>query len=154
MNIVLNIKDINTENIYLLESKKNIIMDGSFTKLLYSNHFLTMNSIYCITNIEIINNEIINKNFSTYTIYSTPEMIQECYDLEKNIINYYKNEFNITKDSNFLLYKQLLSYKIKLYKESNISPINVIPSIILKISGLWETDTEVGITYKFLEMYT
>ena len=41
MNIVLNIKDINTENIYLLESKKNIIMDGSFTKLLYSNHFLS-----------------------------------------------------------------------------------------------------------------
>ena len=117
MNIVLNIKDINTENIYLLESKKNIIMDGSFTKLLYSNHFLTMNSIYCITNIDIITNEIINKNFSTYTIYSTPEMIQECYDLEKNIINYYKNEFNITKDSNFLLYKQLLSYKIKLYND-------------------------------------
>jgi hypothetical protein len=154
MNIVLNIKDISTENIYLLESKKNIIMDGSFTKLLYSNPFLTMNSIYCITNIEITSNEIVNKNFSTYNIYCTPEMIQECYELEKSIINFYKNEFNIVKESTYLLYKQLMSYKIKLYKESNISPINVIPSIVLKISGLWETNNEIGITYKFLEMYT
>ncbi len=154
MNIVLEIKDINPTNIYLMDTKKNIIMDGSFTKILYTNPYLTMNSIYCITSIEIINSEIINKNFSTYNIYCSPEMIQECYDLEKNIIDFYKQEMGVNKACSYLLYKQLLTYKIKLYKENNITPINVIPSIVLKISGLWETENEVGITYKFLEMYT
>ncbi len=154
MNIVLEIKDIDPTNIYLMDTKKNIIMDGSFTKILYTNPYLTMNSIYCITSIEIINSEIINKNLSTYNIYCSPEMIQECYDLEKNIIDFYKQEMGVNKACSYLLYKQLLTYKIKLYKENNITPINVIPSIVLKISGLWETENEVGITYKFLEMYT
>ena len=49
-----------------------------------------------------------------------------------------------------LLYNTLMNGSIKLYVKqySNLSNLKYI----IKISGVWENDKEVGITYKFLEI--
>ena len=46
MNVLLNINDFNIENVFLMENKENIIVNGIFIKILYSSEYFTMNGIY------------------------------------------------------------------------------------------------------------
>ena len=52
-----------------------------------------------------------------------------------------------------VLKKQLQSGFFKLYKEQNNDKKSVTVKHVLKISGIWETKNEIGITFKLLEMY-
>ena len=57
------------------------------------------------------------------------------------------NIVNINKEKTFSLQNQLMNEYIKIYNvlnDKNISKLH------LKISGIWETNTSYGITYKFL----
>ena len=55
------------------------------------------------------------------------------------------------KVGQFKLYEQLQSGIIKLFFENNkINNYNINTNkLILKISGIWETDTNYGLTFKF-----
>lgn len=247
MNIVLDINSVDIKNILFLDSKKNIIVNGKFTRLIYSNSLLTMSGLYINfpINLQYINNESnlfnisrINNSSDDYfggldndsqslknIIFfnnnnpTNINILKQICELEYKLLNYYKAEFLSSSIENFktfslILNKQLSIGKIKLYKEiispssqyiqsasfpfnsvSNnfISPppgfsnINNFKScknlsknsldeknktikfyqqnnsnnllniqkknfIILKISGIWETKNEIGLTYKFLEM--
>ena len=60
------------------------------------------------------------------------------------------------KKNNFILTKQLYSGNLKLYKEFNDSKITNNEkkiSFIIKISGIWESNEEIGITYKIMESF-
>ena len=46
MNLIIKIDDIKLENIFFLDTKENIIMEGNFTKIIYSNEYFMMNGIY------------------------------------------------------------------------------------------------------------
>ena len=46
MNIVLHKHQFNIESINLLKKKTNTIIDGVFTKFIYSNEYFTMNGLY------------------------------------------------------------------------------------------------------------
>jgi hypothetical protein len=46
MIVTLDLSKFTLSNMYFLETKKNIIMDGNFTKLIFSNEFFVMNGIY------------------------------------------------------------------------------------------------------------
>ena len=46
MNIVLDITNFHLSNIIFLENKRNIIMDGTFSKIIYTNANISLNSIY------------------------------------------------------------------------------------------------------------
>ena len=46
MNIAYSLDKINLQNVFFLDSKKNIIMDGKFTKIIHSNELITINGIY------------------------------------------------------------------------------------------------------------
>jgi len=45
-NILYKIDEIFVQNIFLMENKKNIIMDGKFTKIVYSDNLFTTNGIF------------------------------------------------------------------------------------------------------------
>jgi len=248
MNIILDINSIEIKNVSFLESKKNIIVNGKFTRLMYSNSFLTMSGLYISfpinlhnvnnnndTNIfnipktntlfEETNNELQSlKNIVFFNINNPNNIniIKQICELEYKLLNYYKLEFlslpinnNNNKSFSLILNKQLNIGKIKLYKEINsvqtnnffkekcnsqlffssknddlmkISSTSSLPPpppgftninyfgfynnsyknifeekskistqkktyIVLKISGIWETKDEIGLTYKFLESY-
>jgi hypothetical protein len=54
MNIlVLPTNEIIPEYIYFLDSKNNILMDGFFTKLIYTDEWFTMNGLYINLPIEM-----------------------------------------------------------------------------------------------------
>ena len=74
------------------------------------------------------------------------------------ILEFYKQLFQCKKKIVFMLKEQLQEGNIKLYKEHFYNFIKFpckhkyyIPNVILKISGIWETDDNIGLTYKFIE---
>jgi len=153
MNITLDLQKLVLSNIYFLEKKRNIIMDGNFTKIIYSNDKFTMNGIYILFPIELSNNDK-NSNLVRFNPYqmNNVSVIAEIVKLEHRIVEYYKNIFQCkAKISNFLS-KQLYSGSLKLYKELNSNESNSPKKYLIKISGVWETSEDVGITYKLMEV--
>jgi len=78
--------------------------------------------------------------------------IDRLCQIEFDILNRYV-ELNPThKQPVYILKNQLLSGAIKYYSENNniCEPTTAKKSVILKIAGLWETDTNMGITMKFI----
>ena len=53
INLNIDIHNFSLANVFFLDTKRNIIMDGNFTKIIYSNHFFSMNSIFLYFPIEV-----------------------------------------------------------------------------------------------------
>jgi len=86
---------------------------------------------------------------------NTP-IINELSKIESRIIEYYKQlNNNNNKKSTCLFAKQLNSGSMKLYKEYNEHKTysDKPPTYVVKISGIWETEYEIGITYKVIESF-
>ena len=116
MNIFIKYDEFNINYLHFLNTKKNLLMDGNFTKVMYSNEYISTNGLYIVFN---------NPNNITESI----KMI------ETDILIYYKNMYNLNK--------KIIS-SIRSYKYNNEG------HVLFKISGIWETESEIGITYKFL----
>ena len=132
MNIVLNLNEISYHNILFNDSIKNtVINDSSFIKILYSNNDIVLNGIY----IQIIIYKNKNKNNININIINTLNT------LEKYILTTYNNSklhnYKITEQLHYLITKLNMSNKIMF-------------SYMLKISGIWETSSSIGLTYKFI----
>jgi hypothetical protein len=151
MNIVLDHNQFNIENVHFMEKKKNIIIEGFFTKIIYFDQFVTLNAIYIQFPIQY-NEKIIN-NYIFFNPLNNMGLIKKIAQIEEEIANYFREEFNITKPIVLALYNQLYSGKIKVFKDYNRENNSSHSRFVLKISGIWENHREVGIAYKFLEMF-
>lgn len=157
MNILFNISQININNIIFTDSKKNIIMDGNFTKIIYSNEIISANGIYIdfpitiFPIIECISGKYIVK-FNTRDI-DNATIIESFSYLETQILEYYKQFYNCTKTISTILHDQLHHSNIKLHivETQQTTSITNPVKLFLKISGIWETEKSVGITYKIME---
>ena len=147
--------------LFMLDSKRNIIMDGIFTKIYYSNTFFTMNGLYMLFPIEITSlEENTNKRHAKFNPYTKPNLniVQEFAKLEYKILECYKiNKHCDLKISNGLS-KQMYSGVVKIYKEYNKqsgeldnTAGELSTQYIIKISGIWESRDEIGLTYKIFE---
>ena len=159
MNILLDLKHFSLYNIFNCDTKENIIMEGKFTKLLYSNELFTMNGIYFSFPIEnIIIEKVGNKNIIKFHSYSQINLpiIQEFAKIECRILEHYKCMNKCVRKISNSLSKQLYSGSMKIYKDlhsfkncDNNKTTDEIPiGFFLKISGIWETENEIGLTYK------
>jgi len=159
MIITLNLSKITLSNIYFLDTKKNIIMDGNFSKLIFSNEWFVMNGIYILFPIEHNGSEIImNKTqirFNPFQQYNQI-VINEFSKLEKNILEYYRQIRGCNCKIVPLLHKQMMIGFMKTNKEYkkqfSINENNRNIQYVLKISGIWETQEEIGLTYKLFEV--
>jgi hypothetical protein len=48
MNIVINPNKFNSQNVFFLDKKKNNIIDGCFSKIIYSSEHFTMNGVFFV----------------------------------------------------------------------------------------------------------
>lgn len=150
MNIILNIEDINCNNFFVNDEIKNTIIDqGTFHKLNYSNEVFTLTN----SMIELkITEYDIYKNYHRYKIVFSPEkyksIVEKISSIEKNIINILKIKLD-RKKRPVLNIGPILSSGY--FKISHIP--GIMERIALKISGIWETDIEYGLTYKFVIIY-
>ena len=147
-------------NLFFLDTKRNIIMDGNFTKLIYSNDLFTMNGLYILFPVEHNGIEkIMNKNQLKFypNTSSNLTIIQDFSKLETRILEYYKQSKQSNRKIANLLSKQMNTGFMKTYKEfqnvretTDVVKKNV--QYVIKISGIWETRDEVGLTYKLFEV--
>jgi hypothetical protein len=161
MNIVYDMNNLKLSNIFFLDSKRNIIMDGKFTKIIHSDELITINGIYLqiLFSINLIDkSKLVNKNMNKYFMKFIPndtnnnKIINELTKIEEGLIDHYKKTFSCKKTPIFLLKDQLITGNVKLYRE--IPHLNKKSDFILKISGIWENNENIGITYKFMEVYS
>tara|TARA_Y100000022_G_C13212557_1_gene358275 strand:+ start:263 stop:769 length:507 start_codon:yes stop_codon:yes gene_type:complete len=151
----IELKKLNINNIMFSESIKNNIIDNNyFYKFNYSDNFIVFNNLYIVLdfqNYKIINDKIIfNENDNFY-------IIQELIKIENYLLDFIKTN----KKKIFKLREILENNSIKFYYNNNIFDNNYIlkldkdlyqkkKSIILKISGCWESDDNIGLTFKFI----
>ena len=155
MNIAVNSYQISSQNLYLLESKTNIIMNtGKFTKINYINESFTMNGIYIVFPIHnFIIEQFENKKAIKFQFQHISNIapLNDLIKLEQKILDYYSSNKCREYKKSLILKKQLESGFMKVYRETNMPLSNTNIKYLLKISGIWECNSEIGITYKLFE---
>ena len=172
MNIlVLPIHEVTSDYIYFLDSKKNILMDGIFTKLIYTNEWFTMNGLYINLPIEVqyietyqprrydfpqlgVQNGGYKKTiYFSVSQYST--ILHQLDLLEQHILSKY-NPTDKSKHKSFLIMQSLKLGYFRIFhskdkEEKTITELSSSSGFILKISGIWENPTEYGVSYKIMD---
>jgi hypothetical protein len=146
MNIVKTIEQYNDDCVYFCDPIKNNIMnDGNFIRILYSTPMFILNGIYMSI---LINQLTIEKYFNKYKcsfdIGTHINIIQRIKIIEENILH----KINIKgKIPQYKIYEQIGNGNIKIFAD-NID--NISNRFLLKIAGIWETEYNYGLTYKFI----
>ena len=145
MNLVKNINQYNENNIFFCEPIKNNIMnDGTFIRILYSTHNILLNGIYLLIALnEITCEKYYNKYRCNFNPSNHKDIIDNIKIIEENILK----KINIKKTPQLKISEQLRNGNIKLFNMIDQKD----SSFIIKISGIWSTETEYGITYKFTQ---
>lgn len=146
MNLVQTLNQYNDEHVFFCDPIKNNVMDeGMFVRILYSSDIMTLNGIYLLVN---LTNVVCEKYYAKYkcsfNITTHREIIEDVKKIEESILKKYKTN----KTPSYKIYEQLSSGHIKLFDRINNLASG---SFILKISGVWETLTNYGLTYKFIQ---
>ncbi len=147
MNLVTTIEQYNDNNVIFCEPIKNNIMnDGNFIRILYSNNFMSLNGIYLFINLtEISCEKYYNKFKCTFNISNHKEVIENLKSVEEAILKKYKTN----KLPSFKIYEQIRCGYIKVFSDTGTKSNS---QFILKISGIWETQNNYGLTYKFFKI--
>ena len=146
MNIVKHIEQYNEDCVYFCEPIKNNIMNnGNFIRIIYSNKLFTLNGIYINLNINHTSIEkYYNKYKCSFDVNQYKELINNVRSIEEGILK----KLTITdKTPQYKIYEQLKNGNIKVFSDLSDKIGNMF---MLKIAGVWETDTEYGLTYKFI----
>tara|TARA_Y100000741_G_scaffold37907_1_gene26490 strand:+ start:1568 stop:2083 length:516 start_codon:yes stop_codon:yes gene_type:complete len=149
--IAENIENIDTNHIIICPPIKNSIMQYSnFYKIIYSNEELSLNGLYILFNLNKIQ---INKDKISFNYYDNKihiDMIVKMEEFILNLINSNKNKIYKIRE---LLHNGYIKY---CYNDNLINNItykvfeNSNRSLILKISGIWETKENIGVTFKII----
>lgn len=145
--LILPLNEITEDNIYFLDSKKNILMDGTFTKLNFMNEWFTMNGIYIsfpiyVQNIEI-NPMMGQKHTIHFSVHAHLDLIEKIELLERAILSRYGSHKVPTYNINHSLRMGVFKIYKTIHKNSGFS---------LKISGIWENAKNYGLSYKIVEL--
>lgn len=146
MNIVKNIDQYNEDYVYFLEPIKNNIMNnGNFIRIIYSTSLFILNGIYINISINYTSvDKYYNKYKCSFDTNQYRELIDKLRSIEEGLI---KKISIFGKVPQFKIYEQLKNGNIKVFSEASDKIGN---TFLLKIAGIWETETEYGLTYKFL----
>jgi hypothetical protein len=146
--IVKQLEQFNSNCIFLCEPIKNNIMnDGNFIRIIYSTENITFNGVYLLLIFNDMTYEkYYNKFKCIFNVNLYKNMLERIKVIEEEILNKYciKN-----KIKQFKIYDQLKNGNIKVFGETTFKH-NC--HFILKISGIWETNMNYGLTYKFIKI--
>uniref|UniRef100_A0A6C0HYC2 Uncharacterized protein n=1 Tax=viral metagenome TaxID=1070528 RepID=A0A6C0HYC2_9ZZZZ len=147
MNLVQTIDQYNLNNTYFCEPIKNNVMpNGSFIRIIYSTNIVILNGInlsLCLNDVSI--DKYYNKYKCSFNVAIHKDIIENIKTIEENLL---KNVSIYNKIPQFKVYDQMRNGNIKIFSD-NIEKNNNNNLFMLKISGIWETETNYGITYKF-----
>jgi len=148
MNIVKTIEQYNEEFIYFLEPiRNNILNSGNFVKIIYSTSIMSLNGVYINVYINHTNTEkYFNKYKCIFDVNYHKDIVDKIQYIESSILNKYQS---LHKTPQYKIAEQLRNGNIKIFTTSLDKMSN---NFLLKIAGIWETETEYGLTYKFINL--
>jgi hypothetical protein len=148
MNLVKTIEQYNEDFVYFCDPIKNNIMnEGNFIRIIYSTPLVVLNGIYIQVNISYTNiDKYYNKFKCLFDVNQYKETIEVLKRIEEGILKKVNIEY---KTPQYKLYDQLKNGNIKVFSETFEKISNVF---LLKIAGIWETEYEYGLTYKFMNI--
>ena len=143
MDLAINYDNFNINYVYFYKPVPNsIIEQGMFSRIFYSTDLFSITgiNIFCL-----IEDCSIQKYYNKYKIWfnisKNTKIINELENIEKMIIS----KFNIpSKIPLFKLSEHVRSGNLKTFNDGNVAN-----GICLKISGIWQSKTNYGITFKF-----
>ena len=146
MNLVKLIEQYNNNNLFFCEPIKNNIMNnGNFIRIIYSTSFFILNGIYITIQINYTSvDKYYNKFKCSFDTNQYKELIEKLKIIERGLL---KKSGILGKIPQYKIYEQLKNSNIKVFSDSFDKIGN---TFLLKIAGIWETDTEYGLTYKFI----
>tara|TARA_Y100000996_G_scaffold250726_1_gene197234 strand:+ start:188 stop:640 length:453 start_codon:yes stop_codon:yes gene_type:complete len=149
MNLVINYDKIDPNYIFFQEAVRNTVMDNSnFIRVLYSNELLTLNGIFIEFSLRnVYFEQYFAKYKCTFNSNENNDVVSKVSSIEQQILN--KCPI-YNKSPQLRIGEQLRTGSIKLF--TNISDTTSYHKFILKISGIWETSSEYGITFKFIDI--
>ena len=162
--ITEDLNNIDINNIYMLSSiKNNLIVNGTFNKLIYSNDLYISNGIYINIIIKNITNHSINSKHNNcyieFDVNKNEDIIKKLYDIENNILINMINVMDLD-DVNNLNDNKICCYKINELFKSGVIKLNnnnhdnynenYYNHIILKLSGIWQNNNSIGISYRII----
>jgi hypothetical protein len=147
MNLVTSLEQYNNNNLFFCEPiKNNIMSEGNFIRILYSTNNVTLNGVYIFINLfNTICEKYYNKYKCLFNIETHKTIIDSLKIVEEEILKKYKT----TKIPSFKIYEQVRCGYIKVFSDVNNQQNN---NFVLKISGIWETQYNYGLTYKFIKV--
>jgi hypothetical protein len=145
MNIVKSLDQYDENSVHFSESiKNNVMVDGQFIRILYSTPGFSLNGIYLYFNMrDVFVEKYFNKYKCSFDIANHRAICEKLCEIEYNILNM----VNIKKIPQYKIQEQVSSGHIKIFYPVQVKHSNM--GFMLKISGIWETATHYGITYKF-----
>ena len=146
MRLVKTIEQYNDNNIFLCEPiKNNIINEGNFIRILYSSDIISFNGIYLLIQLtNLISEKYYNKYKCNFNVNIHKDIIEKLKIIEENVLKKYQTY----KIPSYKIYEQFKCGHIKICEHIENKNNS---SFILKISGIWETENNYGLTYKFLK---
>ena len=161
MIITLSLSNFDINDVYFCKPIKNKVMtSGHFIRIIYSNELVSINGIHLSFILNGKVQEVYSNKFKYTTSFSEESnIIKSIQAIEEHILNnvnvqnkspQYKLREKLNTGS-FKFFQNSLNtnshYKTVSEKSSYSGNSNII--FILKISGVWVTETSYGITYKF-----
>lgn len=148
MYVVLDIDDFNINNIFYQEKVKNTVMDNSnFLRVNYSNELFILNGIFIKFTLKL---QTIEKSYNKYKCLfdsrAHSSIITQFSAIEKHLMD---KHFASSKTPIYRISEQLNNGFLKIFNEFESKEQN---DFILKIYGIWETECEYGLTYKFINL--
>ena len=146
MNISLNKEDFSIDNVYFNEPIRNsIIENSSFIRVIYSNELMAINGIYIKIDFDnVTKTNDFSKQKINININDNLKIINYIKSIETKILE----KINIEcKKKIYKINEQLMTGYIKCIIDNKYEN-----SFILKISGIWESENDYGLTFKFIEI--
>lgn len=153
MNVILdNNYDIN--NVKILDPIKNFIINyGYFYKFIYETKYVMINNL--IFNVKLTNTTMTKLSNNKYKITyenNTNNLVEikKICDIEKSILNKLNTSKNLNCKIKADIYNLFINNYIKIYSsnEININKKNI--DLLVKMSGIWKSDKDIGLTFRFL----
>jgi hypothetical protein len=121
--------------------------DGNFIRIIYSTHNFTLNGIYLLLTLNDISCEkYYTKYRCNFNVLNHKDIIDNLKIIEEDLLK--KCEIK-EKIPQFKINEQLKNGNLKIFTDIGNK---TVCSFILKISGIWETQYNYGLTYKFIKV--
>ena len=148
MSIIQKIDQYHLDSVYFCDSiKNNVMSNGNFIRILYCTPYFTMNGVYIHIKLSDINYEKYYQKYKCFfDLDKCSTLVTQINAIERNILSKISSVIN-DKTPQYKIAEQLSCGFIKIF--CDIVPKQPNSLFVLKISGVWETDTNYGLTYKF-----